>query len=249
MIQNKTIFTRCNFQQPVGLFILSSEDLFLLNQWVTSLASRQAEALNEGQSFCNVKSLIAENQLSLLWQNSDEEDGCMGYNRLENRFIVYVSIQKNLLFAHMVNDQLIFLSLFWSKKPHIHCKVRQTSRKSRFFFADVCLLLKVTMCQSHTVSSWNMSGLQALSHTATGSLNKMSLNWNKFSFEIVFPQISKGCRFYVDIFYHICYTHLLCFILFNTNAINSLQITPTYLQCYKCSAPFLSCPHPSAPTC
>lgn len=95
------IFTCCNFQQPVGLLILSTEDLFLLNQWATSLTSREAEALNESQSLCNIKSLIAENQISLLWQNSDEEDGCMGYNRLKNRFIVYVSIQKNLLYASL----------------------------------------------------------------------------------------------------------------------------------------------------
>jgi len=34
--------------------------------------------------------------MALLWQNSDGADGYMDYDRLENRFIIYVSIQNNL---------------------------------------------------------------------------------------------------------------------------------------------------------
>lgn len=60
---------------------------------------KEAEALSVGQSLSKIEQLIVQNQISSLWQNSDGEDVYTEHERLENRFIIFVSNQKNLQYV------------------------------------------------------------------------------------------------------------------------------------------------------
>lgn len=64
-----------------------------------TLLLKEAEALSVGQSLSKTESFLVENQISSLWQNSDGEDVYIKHDRLENRFIVFVSNQKNLQYV------------------------------------------------------------------------------------------------------------------------------------------------------
>lgn len=64
-----------------------------------TLVLKEAQALSAVQSLSKIESFIVENQISSLWQSSDGEDVCTEHDRLENRFIIFVSIQKNLQYV------------------------------------------------------------------------------------------------------------------------------------------------------
>lgn len=64
-----------------------------------TLVLKQAEALSVGQSLSKIESFIVENQISSLWQSGDREDVYIKHDRLENRFIMFVSGQKYLQYV------------------------------------------------------------------------------------------------------------------------------------------------------